>query len=321
MLTAEGDETVILCHACNCAEHILQRYLRVPVVKARLSLSTPEDFDLAVVRLASKLQAQASLPEQSAIAAASEMLDVDWRDTTAQQRRELVELALAAAAGRLGSAPERLHPTLSEAAKEVTVATREDARAAGLQVGSNFTAFDRRAMHFLTRSETLYIRNQCGRRLADFGHQIRTGVAKGMAAGWGRDDIRESLAAAASRALVGRGRAYWQVVAGAFVGRGRSYCQLGTYADAGLTHYRVIAVMDERTSAVCRAMHGRILSVVAGIDAFKRAEYLVDPSAIKAINPWPSLAELKAGAADMLTFPPYHSLCRTVTVGLVDRAR
>ena len=72
-------------------------------------------------------------------------------------------------------------------------------------------------------------------------------VADGLEAGLGRQDIAQDLARAATSTLAGRGKPYWEVVAGSFIGQGRSFGNLSAFAEAGLDRYVFEAVLDERS--------------------------------------------------------------------------
>ena len=228
--------------------------------------------------------------------------------------------------------PAALRETLSEAAADVSRAARRAAREMGLAIGSSFTALDHRMMRFMTRSHVLFVRDAYGRRVEAFSQRARAVVEQGMAAGLGRDDLTGNLAAAAAQTLVERGGSYWELVAGAFVGRGRSYAQVAAYAEAGIQHYRVEAVMDERTSSICQLMHGRVFAVRDALNSFDAADRLSDPEGIKNLNPWPrqdtgglyimrggkrlgieSTPTQRLGELG-LAFPPYHGLCRSHAV-------
>lgn len=113
-------------------------------------------------------------------------------------------------------------------------------------------------------------------------------------------------------------------------------------------------MLDERTSNICRFLHGRVFAVRDALHSFEAADKLRNPEAIKSLNPWPredgaglyimrdgrridiaaitrsgvgawdDLGEFKAhqsnaGLAELgLGFPPYHGLCRTTTMLNLD---
>jgi SPP1 gp7 family putative phage head morphogenesis protein len=348
---------VLVHHARRAADELLQGVLRLPVEKA-LNLRTPQGFDRAVATLAARLRARAGASEEAALRAAVAELDVDWPATTAAERRTLIARALAAAGRPTARVPEAIRATLGGAAREVVQAARDDARRGqGLAIAANFNAVDRRIIEHLATSETNYVRDEYGRRRDDLGQKAREIVADGLEQGLGREDIAGRLAEAARALLVGRSDAYWDVVAAAFIGRGRSYGQLSSYAEAGIERYEIHAVLDERTTPICRFLHGKTFTVKSGLDRFDEAER--EPDRLKEISPWVrdavnedsgrrvlyvnrgdqrvALAEVvrsgegrrdDAGefargrsegelSALGIGFPPYHGRCRTTTLAVV----
>ena len=341
----------LIARARGCAEAILRDYARVRVRKA-IRLDSPEEFDRAVGRLAAALRVHAQKPEREAVRAALAVLDVAWPTTTATQRRELLRRAMAIASEKLARVPAQVGETLSEGASRVVAASREGIRREGLSIGVGFSALDNRVKRFMTRSHVLFVRDEYGKRLESFGKMAREAVARGMAAGLGRDDTAELLAQAAEQAMLRRHGRYWEILAGSFVGRGRSYAQVSAYAEAGITRYRIEAVLDERTSNVCRFLHGRTFTVGDALRSFEEAERLKNPEEIKDLNPWvrvngSALYLMRGGtrivvgevvrsgegkwdntgefatqrssaalSALGLGFPPYHGLCRTTTTAV-----
>lgn len=273
---------IIIRQARETADWLLEDVLRVPVRKA-LSLATAEDFDQAVGALANKLEGVAREHELEAVRDAVAALDVDWRETTAAQRRALIAQATQRARRHTRRVPAALKAPLGAAAHDVVEAIRRDVRRK-LSIGVDFNAVDRRIIKHITTSPTMFVRDAYGRRHQHFSEVARRIVARGLEAGLGRDDIASDLEQAARGIITGRGRYYWDVVAGAFVGRGRSLAQLSAYAEAGLSRYVIEAVLDEHTTEVCRFLHGQTLSVDEGLRAFARAE--AEPEGLRELAPW-----------------------------------
>jgi len=336
----------------RAAEHVLGS-LGVPVAKA-MHLATAAGFDQAVARLASLLRGRAEPREVEAVRAAVAELDVDWRATTAEQRRRLIAAAMEAAGRRTALMSRQIRVPLSEAANQVVAATRSHARRAqGLAIGAEFSALDYRVVDHVVRSHGNFVRDAYGRRLDAFSQRAREVVADGLAAGLGRDDIASDLARAARAELIERAPYYWEMVASSFIGRGRSFAQLSSYAEAGIEHYQVVAVLDSATTAICRFLHGKVFAVGAGLDLVAELER-AEPEEIKQRTPWvreqksgdrrvlyvdhatgrrdiatvlrsgvgmnDDRGEFRVHADDRalaelgLGFPPYHGHCRTSTI-------
>jgi SPP1 gp7 family putative phage head morphogenesis protein len=338
----------------DAAAAVLRR-VGIRVEKA-LDLSTSAGFDRAVLLLAGRLRRRASVPEAEAMRAAVAELDVDWRRTTAEQRRRLVSNALTAAGRHLALIQREVRAPLGEAAQAVVGATRSHARRQGLAIGARFSALDQRIIQHIVDSTANFVRDEYGRRASTFGQRARQVVADGLAAGLGRADIAAELEKAAGAALIHRSPFYWETAAGSFVGRGRSYSQMSSYTEAGIERYQIVAVLDEATTPACRWLNGKSFTVRSALDRFAEVEASEDPEAVKRLTPWVRervadgrrelYVEHASGRHDLaivrhaatgrrddagsfralrgddqlaslgVGFPPYHGLCRTSTVGI-----
>jgi SPP1 gp7 family putative phage head morphogenesis protein len=283
---ANADAAVLVSRAREAADDVIERLLRIPIRKG-MDLSTPKGFDQAVASLASRLRRATAESDRDAVRAAIEVLDVDWKATTATQRRNLVAQAMEAAGRRTAGAVAAVSPPLGEAADEVVSATRERARSAHrLGIAADFNAVDKRITKHLVGSQANFVRDEYGRRLDDLGTKARLVVADGLEAGLGREEIAADLARAAESALVTRPAFYWEVVAGAFVANGRSLAQINAYAEAGIHRYMIEAVLDERTTEICRYLHGKEFEVGAALRRFDSIERMKTSKDLKAEAPW-----------------------------------
>jgi hypothetical protein len=124
--------------------------------------------------------------------------------------------------------------------------------------------------------------------------------------------------------LAAKGRVYFELLADTAATKTREMGRVTGYERAGVEYVQVSAHLDHRTSAICRAMHGRVIAV--GRLSDQRADYLDavrrgDVDGAKSAWAWPGdkAAERIAGArtSDLpanLANPPYHARCRTITV-------
>ena len=347
------DETLIAL-ALDAADDVLAS-LRLGVAKA-LDLGTVEGFDQAIVHLAGLLRGKAALSDQAAVKAALEVLDVEWKTTTAEQRKGLIARALEAAGRRTRTVPATLQPVFDKAATEVVRGGRDGVRRGQrLTIAMEFNAIDKRILRHIRTSHLFSVRDEYGRRHEAFGKTARQLVADGLEQGLGRDDIATTLASAAEGVLGAKGSAYWEVLAGSFVAQGRSFSQLSAYAEARIERYRIEAILDERTTEVCRFLDGKTFAVSSGLHHFERLE--ADPEHLTDLAPWVrerlvdgrkelfvehhherlAVAEvLRSGfgtredrgefgktlsereLVDLgISFPPFHGLCRSSTVAEV----
>ncbi len=263
----------------------LLAHLGVPVRKAFIVV-TPRGFDATVSRIAALLRRLARKPEIEAVKQAVAVLDVDWRALTAAQRSQLVRRALTEAGRAVQSVHAQVREPLGRAASDVVSATRSDARRRGLAIAADFNAVDRRAVAYAVRANSLFVRDEYGRRLDAFGAEAKGLVAAGLEGGLGRDEIASDLARAANAAMVQRSASYWDIIAASFVGESRSLSQISSYAEAGIERFVLSAVLDEHTTDTCRFLDGKVIQTSDALHMLDRMESSEDPSAIKQIRPW-----------------------------------
>jgi len=86
--------------------------------------------------------------------------------------------------------------------------------------------------------------------------------------------------------------------------------------------YMLSAILDDRTSEFCRAIHGKIIPVKVGIERAISVMGASSPEEAAALAPWPvqdqdTITRLKkAGYDELLSMgfllPPFHPWCRTI---------
>ena len=116
-----------------------------------------------------------------------------------------------------------------------------------------------------------------------------------------------------------RAEAYWQGLATNAITRATVFGSIEPMVQAEVTEYEILNPMDDRTSPICRHLHGKKFSIE---HAVKLRDDVLDaktPEDIKTIHPWPKLREIEdldteQLAAKGLSLPPYHFHCRTTIV-------
>jgi SPP1 gp7 family putative phage head morphogenesis protein len=284
--SATADALELIARARELADELLTPLFPSPLAKA-LDLGSARGFDRAVALLAARLRRAAGSSDAEAVRGALEVLDVDWRATTAAQRRRLINDALVAARRATAVVPTRIETPLGDAAEEVVRATRSHSRRTQrLAIAAEMSALDRRVTDHIVSSQGNFVRDELGRRVDGFGEAARRVVAEAVQQGLGRKDVAERLERAASAALIERSPFYWETVASSFIARGRSFAQMSSYAEARVERYRILAILDESTTVQCRYLHGKVFSVARALEHFERVEALDDPEAIKDTMPW-----------------------------------
>ena len=344
-----GEPLAVVAKGVDAADAILAQSFGLRVEKAD-GIATPRGFERAVARLAGLLHARALPVQQEATRAVTAALDLDWRELGPHQRSRAVEEAAKAARKITADIPLRLRSVLGRAAVDVVQSVRTAMRdRQGLALGVDFNAVDRRVVEHVVRSQSNFVRDDFGRRTAQFSARAREVVADGLERGLGRGEISASLEEAARGVILGKSPFYWDVVASAFTSNARSYAQMSSYAEAGIERYQIVAVLDAHTTPLCRYLNGRTFSVAKALDRFDAIDALESPEDIKSAQPWgrevrnpntglidiyvqqgdvrttlasyaPDTPSRFVGRADdavlenSVSWPPYHGLCRSGTV-------
>ncbi len=133
------------------------------------------------------------------------------------------------------------------------------------------------------------------------------------AEGWSRDRLTTALQQHFADLKVGE-RDYFNGVADHSVRKLREIGRVAGYERAGIQSVKVKAILDERTSDICRCLNGRIIPVATLADQRERILNASGKEELQQAQPW--LRDLTALTAlpDHFGLPPYHYRCRTVTV-------
>jgi SPP1 gp7 family putative phage head morphogenesis protein len=145
---------------------------------------------------------------------------------------------------------------------------------------------DRSATQAVATQAGWFLRDSLGTRsqaLTDKGRDI---VTRGIASGLGRDDIGEQLAKELPDLWRGKGKQYASTVAAVAVGRARRASELESYVEIGVDYLEVVAMLDERTTDICRAMDGQVIPVSDAKELSDRAAAVTNPDDIYKVNPF-----------------------------------
>lgn len=244
---------------------LLRDAYRIDVRKA-LDPLDQDDFLVIVEALSQEIRALAEPIEAPVIEAMLAGLDLDWAVLTDAQRAEAVHAANLAMRGLPAQVLPRVTPKMSEGVVDMVRSTKLSAGAA-LAIETTFDAVDEQVAMSLA-SLGQWITDEYGRRASMLATGASKTIANGLAQGLRSKDITNDLHALGKRIGVKRGADYWRLVALNASNRARSYGHLRTMNDAGVTTWLFSAVMDERTSAICRALDGTVFPVQNSLARF-----------------------------------------------------
>lgn len=204
--------------------------------------------------------------------------------------------------------------SLSEALYRRGIA--EIGQAAGLDLG--FGKPDKAALEILSQGNLYWVGNSWNtytQQLLD--NALRDYFDVGMTRQQLTSRFAEDFAG-----LTDRGRHYWELMADHAATKTREMGRVSGYEQGGFEYVQVRAQMDERTTPICKSMHGKIIAVTRlreqtdeYLDAISRRDMeAAKRSWVMHKEDW-SGEGLPAGTAS----PPYHFRCRTITVAYFEK--
>lgn len=202
----------------------------------------------------------------------------------------------------------------------------------GIRVAASLSQVDEAAVARLAGNQTFWIGEFWSKHLS--ARVAATVRREALERGLGRAEVGRILRGVVSGEFPGvsvpgtyRGssESYFRMLAGTVRNHASTFGALTGLEQAGFDRYRIVAVMDERTSEVCRTMNGRTFSVPTGLKQMNETVLAEDPEELKAAAGWKSAEAVRQAAGDGdarsqehglaaagLALPPYHGSCRTV---------
>lgn len=163
-------------------------------------------------------------------------------------------------------------------------------------------------------------------------NQFKTSLEKGFSQGASSSELADILHDQFKH-ISKSGMPYFQGLAEHTSLRMRQFGRMDGYVKAGIKYYEIRAILDDRTSDICRAMHGKRFPVSQGVNLMEQMqsidiERLTPEEAkarLKSLAPWARESDViydTAGravdiAGNFVPFPPFHWRCRTRTRAVV----
>jgi len=177
---------------------------------------------------------------------------------------------------------------------------------------------DKKATTWLAEHHIYWVGGYFDKHLSD---ELKAHVIEGMKEGLGRAEIGRQLKEFFEDypGIANRPDVYWRGLAANGINRSRQFGHVQGYVDLGVKELEVIAVMDERTSPICRQMNGKIIPVAECAAQRDALMGIDDPELVKELSPWVSAKEIEGKSVKQINdmgvvMPPYHFHCRTELV-------
>lgn len=221
----------------------------------------------------------------------------------------------------------------------------------------SFNQVDELVLDKLSTQSGWWIRDSSGNISDSITRQGRDIVTEGIRQGVGRDVIARRLISDLPDMYDRYGFNYARTVAANAISRARSYSEAASYAQAGIEHLEIMAMLDEATTNICRGLDGTIISVQQSLQHSIAGANVGSPEDIQTVSPFmqertnretnereiwirggPRYATIQRsgrgnrddrgmmtkhiGAKELgkngITMPPFHHQCRTLTLPRVE---
>jgi len=329
------------------------------LVNKVLGPADPDDAKVIEERLSSQLMYEERQLLGTKLRDYLRKKNVDWGALSANKLSRELSKVRSDLKSILGTASAKLMPTWQEKVRVsitgVVNGAKQTLRSNFFpQIGISLSQPDRQAINQIARQQGFWMRDSAGVRSDQLTRAGRAVIRDGLKQGLGRNEIARQLEAKIPQAWQKYGRNYFRTVASVSVNRARSYSEVSGYLEAGIESLEIQAVLDERTTDICRCLDGQIISTelasqqVFGAMNVKQPEDIVDASpflrtvtdketGIRSIvteNNGTKVADIvRSGAGKVddngqfrryiagnaltdhnIGPPPYHHLCRSWTV-------
>ena len=294
------------------------------LLKAKLDPILAQDFRTIARNLGADIAAAGGEVVQPALNDFVDRLQsTDWTKLSPAQQRK----ALADATAALKASHALQERAAVQIAKPALLRTARDTKA-GIKarylggIGVNLRAPEVASVERIAVQQGWFVRNQAKQIDAALTERARVVVAEGLAQGLGREDIGAALRDQVPGMWEGMGRRYANLIAANAVARARSYTQLSTFQGAGVAYMEVVAMLDEKTSEICRCMDGQIIPVEGALGVAQAAASVASPEGVYAASPF---LQMTAGPKDeqLLTVrgtgTPIAEVTRSGMGGVDDR--
>jgi len=256
--------------------------------------------------------------EQVAVALAA-ALQVGWEQQVERALALAVEQQVRTLQAFTAILQDQLRSQMRRAvARDVRVAVESLYAIGQREVGSpGLTPAGRRTITFMDDYTTFWVENHYDRFVQRRIQSVsRDALQEGLSAfRAGRQFADSPLGRQFSKS-----QSYWELLANATATRTRELAHIDGFVQAGVEEVEINAVLDSRTSCICRTLDGTRIPVEALAEFKEEMLSTDDPTEIKEeVSPWLECSRIQAlkrqgpeALADAgVVAPPFHGHCRS----------
>jgi len=261
------------------------------LVEKALSPFDPKDQRIIANRLASQIGYYEKLALGPKLDKWMESLDRNWSKLNANQISRAISQARTQLRKLMGSSANKLMPMWKQKIEltltGVVRGTKKIVRANFLpQIGQSLSQPDLTAINNITNQQGFWLRNSAGVRADHLTKQGQTIINDGLKKGLGREQIARAIRAGVPAAWQKYGMNYFKTLSSVSVSRARSYSEVSGYVEAGIESLEIQAVLDERTTEICRCLDGQIIETHLVSQQITGTMNLASPEDIRDASPF-----------------------------------
>lgn len=254
---------------------------------------------------------------------------LDFDNLNSKQRREFEEKILKVIVNYGLKASNVVPPVILDGMMNIFKETKR-VNSTLLLTSDLFSVEDQKAIKFLAKPNTLFIRDNFKNNVTKLATSIVSNELEDL--GGARKFTGKVLAERLDNLM--ESRRYWNVFAAAALNNARTLSNLRSFEEAGVIEYEIVAMMDEKTTNICRGLNQRRFKVSDGSSTFNQIIEAESPDDFKDASPWinqnksgqyfkqggekieldTSKASNKFLISHGLVFPPFHGNCRTTII-------
>lgn len=199
----------------------------------------------------------------------------------------------------------------------------EESQFKGINI--SFSPQDQKNIDLVKRQQVFWLRNHYDSSVSQRMQEVLT---QSLADDLTTDELADQLQSEFKEVMKGS-RVYFEGLAEHTGLRIREFGRLKNYEKIGAKFYKIVAVMDERTSDICRALNGKIFPLKPALDSMdamfqvnEKMSFEDAKNELKRIAPFVKDSQIEYNnSGDPIgingshtPFPPFHWRCRTRTV-------
>jgi hypothetical protein len=201
---------------------------------------------------------------------------------------------------------------------------------AKVQALPSFDLVDEEAVAALKDKNTFWLGDHYDTNMSDSirdtarQSMVEAGQSPAVAAQLMKQRVKDMLGKVVTpKGFIGTEKQYFEGLVSNAMTVGRVQGQMRSFAQIGITRYKIVNPGGTRICAVCASIEGKTFTIQQGLNQIEQEFEAKSKDDIKAVHPWPRSAKAVEGKSSKeladagMSLPPYHFRCRC-TVDVSD---